>query len=117
MRKALLQSCPSDSGVTAANFSAEMAQAEVFLTARLNSLGIKIAITANRFFTKLIFFFPLTANCSTLGVTNEQGLNLSWAALSREAIFPISAAEGLHFQGALATSGFFGFARVCALSV
>lgn len=61
----------------AANFSAEMANAEVLLAARLNSLGIKNAITANRFFSKLLFFFLTRANCSTLGVTNEQGLNPS----------------------------------------
>lgn len=46
----------------AANFSAEMANAEVLLAVRLNSLGIKNAITANRFFSKLLFLFVLFFN-------------------------------------------------------
>lgn len=56
------------------------------------------------FFSKLLFFFFLTrANCSTLGVTNEQGLNPSWAALSGEAISPsqlhLEQGRGVAFPG------------------
>lgn len=48
-----------------------------------------------------LFLFYSGVNCSALEVTNEQDLTLSWAALSGEVIFPVSAAPRIKQRGCI----------------